>query len=337
MECKNCRLEKLSDEFPPTPLTPDCYHVTMHCLECTNRKLKKTTQCPDCGTSVSQDRVKELAYLEDIWVEPERNVPVQKLSDQGSRQIFIRQLDGSTTKIHFLERSSISDLKMSIEKYTDIPASCQRLLFQGKEIEDTKNGKSLNLVDFGITSNTTIYLISLFGSVFEEQVHFCIDMSFSMDNKFIIGNKLISRMDCVKEELTKMITNFRHDKKFNLYAFGSKVINWSNTLQPCTPTNRQSALDWVKLLDPSGSTALGEALEAVIACDPAAKTIYVLSDGSPNSESKVLDWIQLHPKVIINATCFLGNSILEEFMQSLAASTKGTYRVFSTELLEKKL
>jgi len=226
---------------------------------------------------------------------------------------------------------------MSIEKYTDIPASCQRLLFQGKEIEDTKNGKSLNLVDFGITSNTTIYLISLFGSVFEEQVHFCIDMSFSMDNKFIIGNKLISRMDCVKEELTKMITNFRHDKKFNLYAFGSKVINWSNTLQPCTPENRQSALDWVQLLDPSGSTALGEALEAVIACDPAAKTIYVLSDGSPNSESKVLDWIQLHPKVIINATCFFGNSILEEFMQSIAASTKGTYRVFSTELLERKL
>jgi len=223
---------------------------------------------------------------------------------------------------------------MYIEHHTNIPSTCQRLLYQGKELEETKGSSgSLFLVNFGVVANSTIYLISLFGSVFEEQVHFCIDMSFSMDNKFVIGNKLISRMDCVKEELSKMIKNFRHDKKFNLYAFGSRVIKWADSLQICTPPNRQSALEWLQKLEPSGTTALGEALEAVIACDPNAKTIYVLSDGSPNSEEKVLLWIKKSPKVVINATCFLGNSILEVFMKIIARLTGGTYRNFSEELL----
>jgi len=105
-----------------------------------------------------------------------------------------------------------------------------------------------------------------------------------------------------------MITSFQSDKKFNLYAFGSVVTPWKQQLQVCNAENKSDAISWVKKLNAKGSTALYEALNEVLKCDPNARNIYVLSDGHPDSKDSVMSWIDSHPKIIVNTTCFLGSS-----------------------------
>jgi len=143
-------------------------------------------------------------------------------------------------------------------------------------------------------------------------------------------------LDCVKDELEKMIQNFKADKKFNMYAFGSVVTPWKQCLQTSSPQNKLDALQWVKQLSAKGSTALYQALEKVVECDPSVRNIYVLSDGHPDDKDLVLSWIDKHPKIIINATCFLGGTSLQEFMATIARKSSGVSRVLSEEMLRKK-
>uniref|UniRef100_A0A6B2LFD6 Ubiquitin-like domain-containing protein n=1 Tax=Arcella intermedia TaxID=1963864 RepID=A0A6B2LFD6_9EUKA len=245
--------------------------------------------------------------------------------------VFVKQLDGSTAKISYSAKMTVATLRGVIEQQTNIPQGCQRLVYRGQEIEESQG--HLSLAQLNIVPKCSIYLINLFGSVFEEKVHFCIDVSLSMDNKFVIGNKLFSRLNCVKQELKRMISNFQEDKQINLYAFGSSVSLWSKTIKYCTKENKDSAIQWVDRLDPMGSTALAEALETVISCDINAKTIYVLSDGSPNSEHKVMEWVAKNPNVMVHTTNFMGDTILASFLQELSSKTGGTYRSFSPEQL----
>jgi len=64
------------------------------------------------------------------------------------------------------------------------------------------------------------------------------------------------------------------------------------------------------------------------------KTIYVLSDGFPNNESSVMDWITIHPKVTINTTSFEANGSARTFLDQMARRTQGTFRVFNSDNLK---
>jgi len=244
--------------------------------------------------------------------------------------LTVRQLDGSAHVISYNALTTIEELKMYIENETSVPSTCQRLIYNGIELIALPN----TVTSYQIVPNCTLYLISLFGSVYEEQVHFCIDVSFSMDNKLLIGNKLFSRIDCVKDELSKMIRSFHPEKKINLYAFGSSIITWSKTLKECNLENKLSAIEWLNKLEPFGTTAMFEALEAVVDCDSQAKTVYVLSDGYPNNEEMVLKWIVIHPKVVINTTSFEAAYGASEFLSKMANSTRGIFRSFNSTNLK---
>eukprot|EP01126_Amoeba_proteus_P006895 TRINITY_DN1243_c0_g2_i9.p1 TRINITY_DN1243_c0_g2~~TRINITY_DN1243_c0_g2_i9.p1 ORF type:complete len:310 (+),score=35.29 TRINITY_DN1243_c0_g2_i9:58-987(+) len=306
MECVCCGVSKLRNEFPSSP-TSQCRHPSLHCFKCLLEKLGDFPStdkfCPDCNMCVSEKRYQQLKeQAKFIWFFEDLNIS-QSGETEGKDTILVRQLDGSTTRVPYSSDLTISTLKFHLEMETGIPAECQRLMYDGNLLEGIHD----LLSEHHVLPGTIIYLLSLFGSVYEEAVHMAIDISLSMNTFLSIGRKSITRLDFVKDELTKIISNFGHDKKINLYAFGSHVECWSYELQTCNANNKSSAIQWVKNLRASGTTALDKCLQEIEKCDSSVRTIYILSDGSPNDQSQVLNWLSSHPKVVVNTTCFFGN------------------------------
>jgi hypothetical protein len=63
--------------------------------------------------------------------------------DPGSIHFFVKRLSGEELTIYLPPSSTINDVKGEIEKIEDLPPHMQRLIFQGKQLED---GRTLNYV-----------------------------------------------------------------------------------------------------------------------------------------------------------------------------------------------
>lgn len=84
-------------------------------------------------------------------VAPETNTNNQTSS---SEQFFVRNLAGSLLVFSYSPDTPISQIKQTIFENENIPVDHQRLIFQGKQLEDNKK-----LSDYGIQSNSTIHLV----------------------------------------------------------------------------------------------------------------------------------------------------------------------------------
>lgn len=75
---------------------------------------------------------------------------------KGSRDMFIglKTLTGKTLKIYCQEDCTVDKLKSKIQHFEDIPADHQRLVYNGKQLEDARK-----LDDYGIVSDSTIHLV----------------------------------------------------------------------------------------------------------------------------------------------------------------------------------
>jgi hypothetical protein len=80
--------------------------------------------------------------------EAEAEAPVQ------SGQIFVKSLTGDTICIDYRPDLTVSELKNSIHSQLQIPVDQQRLIFQGKQLEDANT-----LADYNIASQNTIHLV----------------------------------------------------------------------------------------------------------------------------------------------------------------------------------
>ncbi|CAG8540550.1 2171_t:CDS:2, partial [Cetraspora pellucida] len=119
MRCKNCKIDKLSEEFPFGTISPTCEHITSWCLKCLVNYLKETQhQCPICKAELSEQEINEY-YL--LW-------------------------DNANFKIDFEERS-----QTHIELYEQ--NNIKSGIFYVHEVADN------TLTSYGICSNSHIQLI----------------------------------------------------------------------------------------------------------------------------------------------------------------------------------
>jgi ubiquitin len=74
--------------------------------------------------------------------------------DSGGKQIFIKTLQGKTITLDVNDDDNIESVKKKITDIEGIPLDQQRLVFNGKQLEDTNT-----LKDYNIDTDSTIHLV----------------------------------------------------------------------------------------------------------------------------------------------------------------------------------
>ena len=76
------------------------------------------------------------------------------LDGEGSKQIFIKTLQGKTITLDVCDTDTVQSLKDKIKDIEGIPADQQRLVFNGKQLEDGNT-----IADYGIQADSSIHLV----------------------------------------------------------------------------------------------------------------------------------------------------------------------------------
>lgn len=69
-------------------------------------------------------------------------------------QFYVKALNGKNIMFSYSPSMTIYDIKQAISEQESIPIDQQRLIFQGKQLEDNKA-----LADYSILSDSTIHLV----------------------------------------------------------------------------------------------------------------------------------------------------------------------------------
>jgi hypothetical protein len=111
-------------------------------------------------------------------------------------------------------------------------------------------------------------------TVSSRNVVFIIDRSKSMEWGGRFGR--------AKGELVQTIQGLAEEVRFNVLFFGGKVTSWSRRLTQASQGNKKRACHWVMEREIIYSTNTYEALRRALEM-PGVDTIYLLSDGDPNT------------------------------------------------------
>ncbi|CAG9319158.1 unnamed protein product [Blepharisma stoltei] len=72
----------------------------------------------------------------------------------GDYDIFVKTIAGKTITINVKPTDTINDVKVKIQHKDGIPASKQRLIYSGKQLEDEKT-----IVQYNIKKDSTLHLV----------------------------------------------------------------------------------------------------------------------------------------------------------------------------------
>lgn len=183
----------------------------------------------------------------------------------------------------------------------------------------------------------------VFGSVVEPRVQFIIDVSGSMAETFTSGNKTVTRLSYVMNEIVTVLTKqLVPSQIFNIFSFSTDVRGWQPGLVPVNPANIQSAVTFSTALTANGGTNIFGALQRAMA-DPQVVAIYLLTDGFPSvgltdPQQIITNTVQLskahNPKVVVNTIALTvggretpsDREKAKYLMEQLAMATGGVYR-----------
>jgi ubiquitin C len=76
------------------------------------------------------------------------------LGGEGTKQIFIKTLQGKNITLDVNDNDTISSIKDKIKDIEGIPCDQQRLVFNGKQLEDGNT-----IADYGIQADSSIHLV----------------------------------------------------------------------------------------------------------------------------------------------------------------------------------
>ncbi|XP_078410469.1 uncharacterized protein LOC144687821 [Cetorhinus maximus] len=75
------------------------------------------------------------------------------VKNEERMQIFLRNDKGKTSTYDVLPSESVRDFRVRVQRQEGVPASQQRLVYEGKQLED-----GLTLADYNIKPESTIFL-----------------------------------------------------------------------------------------------------------------------------------------------------------------------------------
>jgi hypothetical protein len=165
--------------------------------------------------------------------------------------------------------------------------------------------------------------------VVSKRIAFVLDISGSMSAQITLAKPPEgapnggSRLEFCRWEMSRVIENLSPSVWFNIIIFESTVRPWEKNIVPALPRNKAKAWKFLNSLSPMGSTNLFDALKEAFQ-DPHVDTLYVLSDGAPNTNPDgILRWVceKNKRRFLIIHTISVG--YLSPFMKQLAEENKG--------------
>ncbi|CAG8707966.1 6567_t:CDS:2, partial [Funneliformis mosseae] len=185
MKCTNCKVDKLSQEFPPDVISKNCFHVPNFCLRCVIEHLCVQKQneaqqtCPECEAILS---IEEFEDLDLAWEKAPFRIHIEKISEpeptteytQNGNDLkgdfYIVLLNGTKLKFGLESIKNVLSLKEAINKQTTIEIDKQKLIYKGVELQTySTHGKTpRQLSEYSIVAECHIQLLVLLYSISKE-------------------------------------------------------------------------------------------------------------------------------------------------------------------------
>jgi len=123
-----------------------------------------------------------------------------------------------------------------------------------------------------------------FGSVNEKVLTFIVDVSGSMETKFVHNGTTYTRFGLVKKHLTDTLKDqLQGYQKFNIILFASSTVQFRADNVEVNQNNIDLALSWVNGYKTGGGTDISGALTRAFQSALPLEAIYFLTDGVPSS------------------------------------------------------
>ncbi len=144
------------------------------------------------------------------------------------------------------------------------------------------------------------------------------------------------RLYRVQQELIKTIKNLTPDTYFTVMAFNHEIKMLTDTPKPATASFKEQAVQFAQSFRPEGETWTDKAMEKAFELRDKIDTIYLLSDGYPQRQQKLIDMEKIiryikeenrFRKIEVNTVGFVQvGRQMARFLATIAKQNGGVYK-----------